>query len=104
MFCNAFYPPYTAQINITGNKSGISDNLISLVIASPDVPDLTLIDLPGIVRVAMNGQPENIGEQVPNDYEELIFTNWLHHRILSHPVVQCCSQITMFCNTLLYPG
>lgn len=51
---------------MTGNEFGISDDLISLLIASPDVPDLTLIDLPGIARVAVNGQPEDIGEQVPS--------------------------------------
>lgn len=49
---------------MAGVGQGISDDLISLEIASPDVPDLTLIDLPGIARVAVKGQPENIGEQV----------------------------------------
>lgn len=65
-FCNqqALCPTSVAQVKITGDELGISDDLISLVIASPDVPDLTLIDLPGITRVAVKGQPENIGEQV----------------------------------------
>ncbi len=49
---------------MAGNGQGISAELISLEIASPDVPDLTLIDLPGIARVAVKGQPENIGDQV----------------------------------------
>jgi len=31
---------------------------------SPDVCDLTLIDLPGIARVPVKGQPEDIGYQV----------------------------------------
>ncbi|XP_042608957.1 interferon-induced GTP-binding protein Mx3-like isoform X2 [Cyprinus carpio] len=31
---------------------------------SPDVCDLTLIDLPGIARVPLRGQPEDIGEQI----------------------------------------
>ncbi|XP_076609473.1 interferon-induced GTP-binding protein Mx-like [Chaetodon auriga] len=53
-----------AQNKMAGVGSGISDDLISLEIASPDVPDLTLIDLPGITRVAVQGQPENIGEQI----------------------------------------
>ncbi|XP_070758669.1 interferon-induced GTP-binding protein Mx isoform X2 [Enoplosus armatus] len=48
---------------MAGAGSGISEDLISLEIASPDVPDLTLIDLPGIARVAVKGQPENIGDQ-----------------------------------------
>ncbi|KAF5889622.1 interferon-induced GTP-binding protein Mx1-like, partial [Clarias magur] len=42
---------------------GISDELISLEVTSPNVPDVTLIDLPGIVRVSVKGQPEDIGEQ-----------------------------------------
>lgn len=49
---------------MAGPGVGISQDLISLEIASPDVPDLTLIDLPGIARVAVNGQPVDIGEQV----------------------------------------
>lgn len=53
-----------AQDDMAGVGLGISDELISLEIASPDVPDLTLIDLPGIARVAVKGQPENIGDQV----------------------------------------
>uniref|UniRef100_A0A674EGU5 Myxovirus (influenza) resistance B n=1 Tax=Salmo trutta TaxID=8032 RepID=A0A674EGU5_SALTR len=53
-----------AQDDMAGVGVGISDDLISLEIGSPDVPDLTLIDLPGIARVAVKGQPENIGEQI----------------------------------------
>ncbi|KAM8756297.1 LOW QUALITY PROTEIN: interferon-induced GTP-binding protein Mx-like [Acanthopagrus schlegelii] len=53
-----------AQDEMAGVGSGISGDLISLEIVSPDVPDLTLIDLPGIARVAVKGQPENIGEQI----------------------------------------
>lgn len=49
---------------MAGVGVGISQDLISLEIASPDVPDLTLIDLPGITRVAVKDQPEDIGEQV----------------------------------------
>lgn len=54
----------SAQDEMAGVGVGISDDLISLEIASPEVPDLTLIDLPGIARVAVKGQPENIGDQV----------------------------------------
>lgn len=53
-----------AQDEMAGVGVGICDDLITLEIASPDVPDLTLIDLPGIARVAVKGQPENIGDQV----------------------------------------
>ncbi|XP_027011998.2 interferon-induced GTP-binding protein MxA [Tachysurus fulvidraco] len=53
-----------AQDHMAGVGVGISDDLISLEVTSADVPDLTLIDLPGIARVAVKGQPENIGEQI----------------------------------------
>ncbi|EHB16740.1 Interferon-induced GTP-binding protein Mx1 [Heterocephalus glaber] len=53
-----------AQNFITGTRLGIKDELISLEISSPSVPDLTLIDLPGITRVAVGNQPEDIGCQI----------------------------------------
>ncbi|XP_051006285.1 interferon-induced GTP-binding protein Mx2-like [Acomys russatus] len=49
---------------IAGEGLGISDKLISLDISSPHVPDLTLIDLPGITRVAVGNQPADIGRQI----------------------------------------
>ena len=49
---------------MAGTRGAISGELISLEIRSPDVPDLTLIDLPGIARVAVGDQPKDIGEQV----------------------------------------
>uniref|UniRef100_A0AAQ5YT63 Interferon-induced GTP-binding protein Mx n=1 Tax=Amphiprion ocellaris TaxID=80972 RepID=A0AAQ5YT63_AMPOC len=61
-----------AQDEMAGVGVGISDDLISLEIASPDVPDLTLIDLPGIARVAVKGQPENIGDQIKRLIEKFI--------------------------------
>ncbi|XP_051803822.1 zinc finger and BTB domain-containing protein 49 isoform X2 [Acanthochromis polyacanthus] len=61
-----------AQDQMAGVGVGISDELISLEIASPDVPDLTLIDLPGIARVAMKGQPEDIGDQIKSLIQKFI--------------------------------
>ncbi|KAK3510921.1 hypothetical protein QTP70_027108 [Hemibagrus guttatus] len=52
-----------AQKNIAG-AVGISDKLISLEVSSADVPDLTLIDLPGIVCMPITNQPENIAKQI----------------------------------------
>nr|NP_038634.1 interferon-induced GTP-binding protein Mx2 [Mus musculus]BAA82593.1 Mx2 protein [Mus musculus musculus] len=49
---------------IAGVGLGISDKLISLDVSSPNVPDLTLIDLPGITRVAVGNQPADIGRQI----------------------------------------
>ncbi|XP_070606577.1 interferon-induced GTP-binding protein Mx2-like isoform X1 [Erythrolamprus reginae] len=53
-----------AQNAIAGEGLDISDELITLEISSPDVPDLTLIDLPGITRVAVGNQPKDIGKQI----------------------------------------
>ncbi|KAK3510400.1 hypothetical protein QTP70_005893 [Hemibagrus guttatus] len=53
-----------AQNALAGDGVGICDELISLEITSPDVCDLTLIDLPGITRVPVKGQPEDIGDQI----------------------------------------
>ncbi|XP_004429677.1 PREDICTED: interferon-induced GTP-binding protein Mx1 [Ceratotherium simum simum] len=53
-----------AQNFIAGEGMGISHELITLEISSPYVPDLTLIDLPGIARVAMGNQPADIGRQI----------------------------------------
>uniref|UniRef100_A0A8C5Z8R3 MX dynamin like GTPase 1 n=1 Tax=Marmota marmota marmota TaxID=9994 RepID=A0A8C5Z8R3_MARMA len=53
-----------AQNLIAGTGLGISDELISLEVSSPSVPDLTLIDLPGITRVAVGNQPTDIGRQI----------------------------------------
>ncbi|XP_030636498.1 interferon-induced GTP-binding protein Mx3-like [Chanos chanos] len=61
-----------AQDEMAGVGVGISHELISLEIASPEVPDLTLIDLPGIARVAVKGQPENIGEQIKRLIQKFI--------------------------------
>ncbi|XP_004466363.1 interferon-induced GTP-binding protein Mx1 [Dasypus novemcinctus] len=53
-----------AQNVIAGEGLGISQKLINLEVCSPDVPDLTLIDLPGITRVAVGNQPADIGWQI----------------------------------------
>ncbi|KAM6448308.1 LOW QUALITY PROTEIN: interferon-induced GTP-binding protein Mx2-like [Liasis olivaceus] len=53
-----------AQNAIAGEGQAISNKLITLEISSPDVPDLTLIDLPGIIRVAIDDQPQDIGDQI----------------------------------------
>ncbi|XP_070539502.1 interferon-induced GTP-binding protein Mx-like [Ptychodera flava] len=53
-----------AQNKITDSQRGISDTLITVEMESVDVPNLTLIDLPGIARVALAGQPDNIAEMI----------------------------------------
>ncbi|KAJ6379360.1 hypothetical protein OIU76_016063 [Salix suchowensis] len=53
-----------ATDEIAGSGKGISDSELTLVVKKNGVPDLTLVDLPGITRVPVHGQPENIYEQI----------------------------------------
>ncbi|PAA89112.1 hypothetical protein BOX15_Mlig006354g1 [Macrostomum lignano] len=39
-----------AQMRITGHKKAISKNIIEMTLEAPDLPNLTLVDLPGIAR------------------------------------------------------
>uniref|UniRef100_A0A673ZI12 Interferon-induced GTP-binding protein Mx-like n=1 Tax=Salmo trutta TaxID=8032 RepID=A0A673ZI12_SALTR len=55
-----------AQNALTGKGVGICEDLITLKITSSTVCDLSLIDLPGIARVAVKGQPDDIGAQIKN--------------------------------------
>ena len=50
----------------TGSNKNISDVPINLKICSPHVLDLTLVDLPGITRVPVGDQPQNIEELIRN--------------------------------------
>lgn len=45
---------------VCGNNKGIVDKPIVLNVYSHTCPDLTLIDLPGITRIPIAGQPDNI--------------------------------------------
>jgi dynamin 1-like protein len=49
---------------LTGSNKGISSTPISLKIYSPNVLALTVVDLPGITKVPVGDQPENIEEQI----------------------------------------
>jgi GTP-binding protein EngB required for normal cell division len=53
-----------ATAAIAGSGKGISDAPITLVVRKKGVPDLTLVDLPGITRVPVQGQPEDIYDQI----------------------------------------
>jgi len=47
---------------VAGASKGIVDDPIILTVYGYNCPDLTLIDLPGITRIAIAGQPKNIEE------------------------------------------
>ncbi|XP_058642639.1 interferon-induced GTP-binding protein MxE isoform X2 [Onychostoma macrolepis] len=60
------------MIALAGQGEGISHEMITLEIQSNDVPDLTLIDLPGIARVATGNQPKDIEKQIKDLIEKFI--------------------------------
>ncbi|KAM8878714.1 dynamin-2 isoform 3-T3 [Spinachia spinachia] len=49
---------------ITGSNKGISSIPINLRVYSPNVLNLTLIDLPGMTKVAVGDQPQDIEHQI----------------------------------------
>ncbi|KAK9912721.1 hypothetical protein M0R45_036570 [Rubus argutus] len=53
-----------ATNEIAGGGKGISNTPLTLLVKKKGVPDLTMVDLPGITRVPVYGQPENIYDQI----------------------------------------
>ncbi|CAM0954029.1 unnamed protein product [Alopecurus aequalis] len=56
----------------TGHSKGISSVAIHLSIFSPNVVNLTLIDLPGLTKIAVDGQSDNIVQEIENMVREFI--------------------------------
>jgi len=50
----------------TGNNKGVSNKAIRLKVYSPNVLNLTLVDLPGMTKVPVGDQPGNIEEMIHN--------------------------------------
>ncbi|XP_058222946.1 dynamin-related protein 4C-like [Rhododendron vialii] len=61
-----------ATDEIAGSGKGISNTPLTLVVKKRGVPDLTMVDLPGITRVPVHGQPEDIYEQISEIIMEYI--------------------------------
>ncbi|CAH9140091.1 unnamed protein product [Cuscuta epithymum] len=61
-----------ATDEIAGRGKGISHTPLTLTVKKHGVPDLTMVDLPGITRVPVHGQPEDIYEQISNIIMEYI--------------------------------
>ncbi|KAK7318863.1 hypothetical protein RJT34_03570 [Clitoria ternatea] len=61
-----------ATEELAGNGKGISNNPLTLVVKKNGVPDLAMVDLPGITRVPVHGQPENIYDQIKDIIMEYI--------------------------------
>ncbi|GJP35534.1 hypothetical protein CLOM_g20043 [Closterium sp. NIES-68] len=55
-----------ATIALAGSRKGVMNCPITLQVQRPDLPDLTLVDLPGITRVPIEDQPKDIYNQVKN--------------------------------------
>jgi len=53
-----------ATHQIAGDAKGISNTPITLLVEKHGVPDLTMVDLPGITRIPVRGQPQNIHQLV----------------------------------------
>ncbi|KAL8264306.1 hypothetical protein R6Q59_022436 [Mikania micrantha] len=53
-----------ATVEIAGNSKGISNVPLTLVVKKKGVPDLTMVDLPGITRVPIGDQPKDIYDQI----------------------------------------
>ncbi|KAM0980414.1 hypothetical protein ACFX2J_013602 [Malus domestica] len=61
-----------ATNSIAGGGKGISKMPLTLLVKKNGVPDLTMVDLPGITRVPVHGQPENIYDQIKDMIMEYI--------------------------------
>ncbi|KAI3702965.1 hypothetical protein L6452_28719 [Arctium lappa] len=61
-----------ATEEIAGDRKGISNVPLTLVVKKKGVPDLTMVDLPGITRVPIHDQPEDIYEQISDMVMEYI--------------------------------
>ena len=54
----------TETRKVAGNNKGLSKDPIRLKVYSPEVLDLTIIDLPGVTKIPIGDQPTNIQQQV----------------------------------------
>ncbi|KAL3652685.1 Dynamin-related protein 4C [Castilleja foliolosa] len=61
-----------ATDKIAGKGKGISNHPVTLVVKKNGVPDLTMVDLPGITQVPIHGQPDDIYEQISKIIKEFI--------------------------------
>ncbi|ONH94425.1 hypothetical protein PRUPE_7G015500, partial [Prunus persica] len=61
-----------ATNSIAGSGKGISNTPLTLTLKNNGVPDLTMVYLPGITRVPVHGQPENIYDQIKDMITEYI--------------------------------
>jgi len=58
--------------SLTRSSGGFATEAIVVRLSSPDAPDLTVVDLPGIVRTATAGQSQAVVEEVNSLIEEYL--------------------------------
>ncbi|XP_078088030.1 interferon-induced GTP-binding protein Mx-like [Mustelus asterias] len=75
--------------DILTEVTNISSELISLQVESKNAPDLTLIDLPGIIRVPVGNQPQDVGRMT----KELIESYIQRKETIILVVIPCTSDI-----------
>lgn len=51
---------------VCGSNKGVTNEPINLKVYSPNVLNLTLVDLPGLTKVATEGQPADLPQQIHN--------------------------------------
>ncbi|KAK7359170.1 hypothetical protein VNO77_01118 [Canavalia gladiata] len=61
-----------ATEELAGLGKGICNNPLTLLVKKNGVPDLAMVDLPGITRVPVHGQPDNIYDQIKDMIMEYI--------------------------------
>ena len=54
------------EIILTASGREVSEDVIQITLCDPDCLDLTLIDLPGIVRTSGKGESNTLGEEIRN--------------------------------------
>ena len=65
---------------LAGTRSGLVEKAITLTVNKPDAPDLTMVDLPGIVRNPIGSQPKDIEDRI----RKLILSHIEGELILCH--------------------
>lgn len=73
----------------TYNNNGFSSDCIHVTVRSPSTPDLSLIDLPGIIRTTTAGQ----NKSVINDVDQLLYSYMSQRETIILAVIPCNQDI-----------
>ncbi|KAI1289193.1 Dynamin-1 [Halotydeus destructor] len=69
---------------IAGSDKGVTSVAITLKFFTPNVPNLTLVDLPGLTQIPIEGQPADIAKQI----RELVFEYVAKENVLILAITQ----------------